>query len=325
MSEVGGSPAAAAAPTTGGSTPAPSAGQNALNQQGLQSKDSGSKAVSPGGVGKEAPQKPPSSAPEEMFEVKVNGKIVKMTRQEAIDRASMSYAANDKFNEAKKLKAEHEQWKSKAKNDFMEVLQDPSLGLTKDQIRDRFEQWYHDEYIAPEALTADQKKLKEYEAKIKKYDEEENQKKQQAEKDKEQKLTQNERAHLQTQIIEAMDKSGLPKSKENVKLMAFFMRQNLVNGWDAPIEAIIRQVREVRKENYRDEAKNSSVEQLIELFGDDVVNKIRQHDLENLRKKRQAPPASGSHNRAGTGPVSTDRIYSSDVNQRLKDIKLGKI
>src|SRR6478752_3328124 len=47
----------------------------------------------------------------DIFEVKVNGKVVKMTRQELIDNASMVHAANARFEEAAKTKKEVERFR----------------------------------------------------------------------------------------------------------------------------------------------------------------------------------------------------------------------
>lgn len=271
--------------------------------------------------------KPELKAPEkpEYWDVKVNGKTVKMTRQEVIDHASMSHAANDKFNEAKKTRAEVDKIIARAKTNPIESLMDPALGLTREQLRDAVEKWYSKEFIEPESLTPEQRKMKEYEEKIQKYEQTEKEKKEQAEKEAEEKMTAHQREFLQTQIIEALEQSNLPKTKETVKKMAFYMRQNLLNGWDAPMEMIIRQVKSERQNGFRDEVSQSNAEQIIDLFGEELINKIRQHDLKQLRDRRNLPPVeneSGPRG-GGTGPMG-ERLSSRDVNQRLKDIRLGK-
>lgn len=276
------------------------------------------------------PQKPAEPAPKaaqppEFFEVKVNGRTIKMTRQEVIDNASMSHAANDKFNEARKNRQEVDRIIQSAKSNPIEALMDPALGLTKDQVRDAFEKWYAKEFIEPETLTEDQRKLRDYELKLKKYEDDEKEKKLNDERDAEEKMTTQQREYLQQQIVEAMESSGLPKTKFIAARVAFYMRQNLLNGWDAPLPMIIKQVKSERQAMLSDLISGSNVEQLSELFGEEGINKIRQHDLKQLREKRQLPPVTQQGNRAGTGPLSGERVYSSEVNRRLKDMRLGKV
>ena len=100
-----------------------------------------------------------------------------------------------------------------------------------------------------------------------------------------------------------------------------------MNGWDAPMEMIISQVKKERLESIRDEVSNSNAEQIIDMFGEDLINKIRQHDLKQLRDRRNLPTFdSGKGPRGGgTGPMDSERLTSREVNQRLKDIRMGKI
>lgn len=262
-------------------------------------------------------------APSEIFDVKVNGKVVKMTRQEVLDHASMSHTANSKFDEASKQRKQIDKILTTAKTNPIEALMDPALGLTKDQIRLAFEKWYNDEFIAPESLNEDQKKVRQYEAELKKYKETEEAKKKQDEQDETEKLTAQQRQYLQAQIIEAMDASGLPKTKFFVSRMAFYMRQNVLNGWEAPIDMIVKQVKNERQEMMADFSDGSTAEQLIALLGDGVINKIRQHDLKQLRDKRQTR-APQSQYFGNSTPNQPNKVSYSEVQQRLNQMRQGK-
>lgn len=271
-------------------------------------------------------EKIPIGTGQEFFDVKVNGKMVKMTKQEALDNASMSYAANDKFNEAAKLRKQVDSILNKAKTNPIEALMDPSLGLTKDQIREAFEKWYTTEYIEPESLNEDQKRAREYEIKLKKYEEQERLAKEKAARDEDERLTSQQRDYLQGQIIEAMEASGLPKTKFFVSRMAFYMRQNALNGWDAPINLIVKQVQNERQAMMGDMSDGATPEQLVALLGETASQKINAYYLKQLRDKRGqfAPPATNNP-RAGTGPLDGDKISSSEVTRRLREMRMGKL
>lgn len=271
--------------------------------------------------GAAAPSKP--AAPE-YYDVKVKGKVVKMTRQEVLDHASMAAHANERFNEAKQLEGRFSKFQESVKNTPIQALLDPALGLTKDQIRNAVEDWYHKEYIEPETLTEDQRRIREYESKLKTFEEEKALRQKELQHQEETRLTNQQREVLQNQIVEAMESSGLPKTKFFASRMAFYMRQNIVNGWEAPIEMIVKAVKNERSQIMSDLSEGASAEQLISMFGDGIINKIRQHDLQQLRAKRNLPPSTASStNRAGTGVVQ-EKLSAGDVNRRLRDIRMGK-
>jgi hypothetical protein len=269
----------------------------------------------------QAPQAKPPEA--ELYDVKVNGKTIKMTRQELIDHASMSHAANSKFEEAAKQRKQVEKIIQTAKSNPIEALMDPALGLSKEEIRSAFERWYSQEFIEPETLTQDQKKAKDLERELEKYRREEKERAEQTEREQQEKLTTQQREYLQNQIVEAMESSGLPKTKFFASRMAFYMRQNLLNGWDAPIDMIVRQVKNERQAMMSDLVQNSDAKALISLLGEEVITKIRQHDLEQLRERRKIP-APTSTNGAGVGPVgSLEKVSFSEVNRRLREMRKG--
>jgi hypothetical protein len=304
------------------STQAPQPGSNPSSQNPAKGGEGSSvKDITQAAEGKSQAQAQP-----EFFDIKVNGKTVKMTRQEVMDYASMSHAANSKFDEASKLRKSVDKIISTAKTNPIEALMDPTLGLTKDQIRDAFEQWYHREYIEAEKLTPEQKQLKKYEAELKAYKDAEAEKTRKAQEDEQTDLTNKQRSYLETQIIEAIEKSGLPKSKWLAGRMAFYMRQNLTKGWDAPQDMIIRQVKQERQAIMSDLTDSSDGDTLINLLGEGVVNKIRQYDLKRLRDQRssKAPEFKNQNTPQGDGYGNKGKVSYSDVTKRLQEMRTGK-
>lgn len=303
----------------------PSAGQTSQgasqNTPPSTASNLGKEGNLPSKAGSPTPNTHPTS--NEYFDVKVNGKMVKMSKQEVLDHASMAYHANDRFNEAKKIKSQIDKIIGTAKQDPIQALLDPALGLSKEQIRDAMEKWYHQEFIEPESLNEDQKRNKELQAKLRKYQEQEELAKRQSEEEEQTKLTSHHREILTQQIIEALETSGLPKTKFFASRMAFYMRQNATNGWEAPLDLIVKQVKQERTQIMSDMSEGASAEQLISLLGDSVINKIRQHDLKKLREKRNLPPASVSDNSVSSTRTG-EKVYSSDVNRRLRDMRSGR-
>lgn len=272
--------------------------------------------------GQQSPEKVTATSNPEIFEVKVNGKIMKMTRDELIANASMGYAAHDRFSEASKLSKKAESILNKAKGSPIEALME--AGLNKEQIREAMESWYSREFIEPETLTPEQKRSKDMERELEKYRNQEKQTKEQQEKEQLEKLTSVQREHLQNQIIDAMDKSGLPKTKFFASRMAFYMRQNLMNGFDAPLEVIVSQVDKERQQLLGDIVESSDYATLKRLFGDGIIQKIHKGSLEELRSSRKFPGQSQASSSDGYGNKSNEKVYSSDVNRRLREMRTGK-
>jgi hypothetical protein len=302
-------------------TPAPSQGAgngNVPAQGGSQPSDI--KSLTQAADGKN-----PASQPE-YFDVKVNGKMVRMSKQEALDLASMSHAAQSRFEEAARMKKENERFRETAKRDMIAALQDPSLGLTKEQIRDEFEKWYTREFIEPEKLTPDQRRARELEAKLKHYEQAEQEKLKKQQEQEQLDLTNKQREYLQGQIIDALDRSGLPKTKLIASRVAFYMRENMLKGWEAPLDVIIKQVKNERQAMMNGEVGGLEGDALVNYLGQDVVNKIRKWDLQRLRDQRSSKTqefkSPSSAGRDGYG--NNEKITSSDVTRRLKDLRSGK-
>ena len=269
-----------------------------------------------------------SQAPSETFEVKVNGQSKRLSRDELIKQAQLGYSAHERFEQAAQQKKQVEGIIGRFKTNPIDALMDPALGLSKDQIRTAMEAWYTREFIEPEQMTPEQLELRNAREKLRAYEEAEQAKVKEKEAAEFEAMTARERESVQTQITDALDKSGLPKTKFIVARMAFYMHKNLTNGWDAPMEVIIDQVKKERQSMLSDLTESSDAEALINYLGKDFVNKIRKHDLARIRARknggvseedaiRTSPRQSKTD--AGGGPISY-----RDVNKRLRSIIQGK-
>jgi hypothetical protein len=266
------------------------------------------------------PEAPQNKAPE-LYEVTVNGKVEKMSLQELKNHASMAHAAHQRFEEAAKMRKQYEEFDAISQKDMIQALK--AKGFSNRQIQDQFEKWYMAEVIEPEKLTPDQRKLKEYELKLKKYQDEEQEKLAKVQQEEADRLTAMQKEYLQGQIIEALEKSGLPKTKLIASRMAFYMRENLVKGWNAPVEVIVQQVRQERQALMNGEVGSLEGEALIQYLGEDVVNKIRKWDLTQLRARKQN--AGGELSQPALLPNGhAQKISSSEVTRRLREIQAGK-
>jgi hypothetical protein len=271
-----------------------------------------------------SPAKPPEAQNPRTYELKVNGKVQKLTEEELIARARMGEAADQRFNEAAKLRKETEAHLGRLRDpeQVMDALLDPKLGYTKEQIRAKFEEWYEREFIEPEKLTEDQKKLREAEARLKKYADEDKQRAEAKTKAEQEQLTEKARGEIQSQIIEALDSGALPKTNFTVRRLAYWIQRNQANGFNAPTSLLVSQVRNEFTASMRDMVEASDGEKLIQLLGDGIVQKIRKYDLEQLKKLRGGGGITPTEGEPSATDEKRDRpLTSAEVTQRLRNLQ----
>jgi hypothetical protein len=259
-----------------------------------------------------------------LYEVKVNGKTQKFTEEELISRASMSEAAQQRFNEAAQMRKQAESLIGRMRDpkQVIQVLQDPALGLSKDQIREQFEEWYASEFIEPEKLSPEQKKLKEAEQKLKRYEEEEKARQSEKEKAEQEAMTQQAREALQSQIIEALDTGGLPKTNYTVRRLAYWIQRNNANGFEAPTSLLVSQVKNEFNSTLRDMVESSDGEVLVKLLGDNIVQKLRRYDLEQLKKMRsQGSVSSQAPQETASRSNDTRPLTQAEINARIREMQ----
>jgi hypothetical protein len=91
---------------------------------------------------------------------------------------------------------------------------------------------------------------------------------------------------FQKTIIDALSKSGLPKTPELVKRMASVMSKNLELGLELTPDDLVAEVKSDLSGLLKSIIGDAEGEQLVAMFGVDVANKIRRHDLKGLQEKQ---------------------------------------
>jgi hypothetical protein len=323
------------APAPAASAAAPAANAPASNGGSGGAPDLANAGAAGGDPKAAAAAKPTPPAKPATRPIKVNGKVLHLTDAQIEQRASLSEAAQERFQEAAQMRKQAEAVLSRFRDPraAIQALQDPSLGLTKEQIREAFEDWYTEEFVEPETLTPEQKKLREYEAQIKRYADEEKSREEQKVNQEREAMTAHARQELQAQIIDVIETGGLPKTNFTVQRIAHWMRKNHQNGFNAPTELIVAQVRRERDEVIKSLVDVSDGASLIQMLGDDIINKIRRYDLDQLRAVRAGgqpgspnpdPAAAAVSAGGGTQPRNERGQYrptSSQVNEKLREMQ----
>ena len=279
--------AAPAAPSTSNTAPQSSSPAGSSSDSGKPTQQSAQ------------PQSGQQSGQNKTWKSKVNGKDVTWDKEEDLVRdAGLGKAAFEKMREAADLKKTVEGFWEQFKKDPMGALENPALGLTAEQRRDLIEKYYQKAYLEQDALTPEQKRLRELEAEIARRDKEVEDKRK---ADEEAQKTQQQKAleakwqeTYQQQIIEAIEKGGFPKTPRTAARVAFYMAQAAEAGFDAPIETIIAQV----GKDYEDEftsilSENVPMEAILKVLPKGFIKRLRQYDLDQYKAKQaklNAPP-----------------------------------
>lgn len=319
MSEVAAAPVAApvSSPTPAPAPVAPSpTGQNAPDAPSLKQGNTEKRAVST----------PPAQP--EYFEVKVDGKTKRMTRDELIRSAQLGMSATERFESAAQKEKQIASILDSAKKNPIQALMDPALGLTKEQIREAVEAWYAQEFIEPDTLSKEELRARNAERELKTYKEREADAKAKAQAEEEDRLTSQQREIMQKQIIDSIEEHKLPKNKFTVSRIAFYMRQAALKGFDAPMDLIVSQVKKERNDLIADLAHSApGYDQLVEIFGEETINRIRTEDLKRLREGKAAklgmPVFPGSSEGGSEPKDKSGKIDMSEVTRRLKQMRFG--
>lgn len=279
----------------------------------------------------QAKQSAAAAEAEALYELVVDGKTRKLNKQQMIVEAQKGLSAESRYSEAAQMRkeaaaqaAELKKIISNAKTNPIAALMDPAMGLTKDQIRDAFEQWYNREYIEPESLSPEKLELRNAKEQLQKYKEmEEAQAKAKADAEA-QEMTARELKYFQEKIIAAMDAGNFPRTKEAAARVAFYIKQARDEGWDAPTDVIVHQVKSEETNRVKNLITSSSVEQLVEIFGADTINKIRAWDLQQLRQKKAALGSTPSQ-KSSPSPEKHEKLTYNEVQARLNKMRQGRL
>lgn len=306
--------AAAAAPAAP-STPATPSSSGVPPATSAQSKPAST--ATPDGKAAATPSAP------QLKEYKIDGKVVKLTAEEADQYVSLGFASDKRFKDAAQLRKQSETLLGRLRDpkQVMSVLQDPALGYTKDQIRAEFEEWYSQEFIEPEKLSPLERELKAAKAELQNRDKKDKDLAEEKLRIEQDQMTTQQREMLQKQLIETLETGLVPKTNFSIRRLAYWTRVNNENGFNATPQQLANQVVKEYHENLRDAVAASDGDVLIRLLGDEVIQKLRKHDLEQLRKTRglgNTPPQQTE--RAATR-TNAKAPTSLDVNKRLRELQ----
>lgn len=230
---------------------------------------------------------PPVNA-KRQFKYKADGAEVteELDDTELSNRLSLAKAAHKRMQESAKILKEKEAFERSLKENPLDIL-------TKQDFNGRSFQDLAEEFlmkrIEEESMTPEQRSQRDRDSELKKYKDAEAARQKAEEDQKAEQLADHYRAEYEKAIISGLESSSLPKNEFTVKRMAELMQKNIQLGLDLEPQYIAQLV----KEDYLAEQKalvgGLDGEGLVKLFGDEVINKIRKHDLSRFKPTNPQP------------------------------------
>lgn len=244
-------------------------------------KESGSETKS-----EETKEEPPKK-----HKVKINGKEVEMTEAELIRRASLSSGAEEKFQEAAQMRQQVQQVIEMLKNpkQFFEIAQKLGhdvTGMSEEHLSEQVRR----EMMSPEECELED--LRNWKAEQERIAQEQAEAEQRTAAEQQEYEARQQAAQFYDQkITEILSQADLPKTPYTVKKVAARLKAALAKGYEMPVETAVDLVRQEFSDDIQSMYGSLEGEALVNALGADLVKKIRAHDLQQLKARRQATHA----------------------------------
>lgn len=193
------------------------------------------------------------------------------------------YKSGDKaLKEAALQKKQVSEFLRQLKEDPRKVLSNPKLGIDlrkigEDMLREEIEREMED---------PKERRLKELEAEKKQRDDADNETKTSKEKEEYDNHVSAQREEIAGKITDVLKGTALSKDAMTMRGAAYYMRQCLLQGIDVTPAQIVQHLETTHLKNLRDTANQYDASELVSYLGPDVIRKLREHDLAELRKAR---------------------------------------
>lgn len=219
------------------------------------------------------------------FKLKVDGEEF----EEEIDLNDEAYITKQLqlAKAAKKRMEEAQQEKRKAYEIAQMLEKDPTALLKKmgDKGYEYAEQLLL-EKIQKEMMTPEQRELSELKERLARFERQEKESLERQEQEKQSALENKIAQEYQQKIISALEKTGLPKTPDMAKRMAFLLQKNLEIGLDLDADDLAEEAKKEVMGLFSSLAKDADAEKLLNIIGKDNYKKIDKFRVQELKKKQ---------------------------------------
>ena len=254
------------------------------------------------------------------YQYKADGQDVaeELDDSEIANRLSLAKAAQKRMREAGQTKKQAEEFFRRLQENPLDVLGDDRV-MGKQKFREIAEK-YLIEQLKLEQMTPEERASLERDNKLNEYERQEKARAEQEQKRQAQQQEQIWAERYEKTIMETLEKTNLPKNARTVARMAQAMQTALRHGIDADSTLLAEMVTGDYKNELASIIGESGPEQLIAMFGEDIINKIRRYDLQRYSAKNPEPAKtaqSTSAPRRTSEPISA-RDFTEQLRARFQ-------
>jgi hypothetical protein len=244
------------------------------------------------------------------LKLKIDGQEHDLSEEEVMQLASLSAGAQKRFSEAAALRKQAEEAVAYLKANPAEAMK--KLGLDPRKFSEEFLV----DALKREAESPEQKKVREYEEKIRSYETAEKQRQEAAARKAAEDKANADRAAQEAKtkeiaeryekvFIEALEKSGLEKNAYTIKRMAEFQKINRKMKLDLTPDSLAKLVKEDVEKEVVTTVKDRTGDQLMELLGPDLIKRITKAQIAKLKG---APQKFAQNQEVPAGNVQNEQV-----------------
>jgi hypothetical protein len=240
------------------------------------------------------------------------------TKEKFVRNIQKSIAADKRFEENTRLKRHSSALIQTLKSeDPFAIFRHPEMKMDPQKYREYLEKELWENFVHPEQMDPKERELWELKKQLKMKTELEDKQKRESEEAELRETTKFFRDDLQKNIMSTIDEHSLPKSAYVVGLFAKYMRQAMQHkGPDGkPVRIKPQQVADIVKDDlqkmYKHLFASADGDRLIEVFGEDIAEKINAARLKKLdggdgvdKKAKITGDAPANRSKKKKGPAS---------------------
>lgn len=217
--------------------------------------------------------------PPKTYRVKIDGEELDVTEDELLSGYQSTKSAQQRFNEAARLRKQSEELIRIAKTDPKKLLAHPDIGVDLRQFANEILA----EMVEEEMLSPQEKELRDTKKRLMEYEDERRQAEEVAKNAEFEKYSQLYEQEYTTNIVSALETSGLPKTESTVKKMASYMLLALENGLDVKPSDVVEFV----KNDYITEVNSlfgsADSDTILSLLGENISSKVVKGHLNKVK------------------------------------------
>lgn len=277
---------------------APDTSTNAPEVKAVETKEAGTEqkagVAAPGdkkpeGSLKEGEVKkdPAPSNPDKPFVLKVDGKEIHLSKEDAIRWAQKGMGIDKKLTESQKKVEVAETFIRMLRENPEAILMNPQI-MGQEKFRKLAQDYLHKE-IQKEMMTPEQRELAELKEKLAQEEQARKEIEEKTAQERQSELVKHYNAQYEKDITDTLATSGLPKTRSTVKRLAYYMSEGLKRGVELKAADVVDLVRADYQAEHAELFGQLDGDTLANFLGENTLKKIREAELKRLNNPQAKP------------------------------------